>query len=466
MNDLADKVEDDLSNLTSVIQDALCRLLPSAECAICRDYIILPQISCVDCKCKLLYHHSCLITAYKDVKQRGRCLQCSKVISRIYTWKYLLTVYFNKVEWSRLYEKLYGRFDKLEHIINLTNFFYYDIKLFRYNKLCINKYGLIPILDYYEFMKFNKKEHYAMFKSIFTEILDNTFINPPQPIMIRPHYKTGEYVINNRETFERLFSEFTYNLIDVDFNWSNIILAGGSLFRLLSPYMCNNVPDSSDIDLFVFGDDKSIISAIERTLTYFKDRYGDDVIYLVRLGSLIEIYVRGFSRHIQIVCNMASSPLDILERFDFDHLQLCYFSGELYATPICIDHIKMQISNRSVRGRKIRYDRLLKSLSFKMSVILDEVDDIKNDVKKLCNSGNIFLLTPDNVEEYKKESNSVFSLELSKNFLPEYHPKCFESDECIIKRLRYTRSEIKVISKEIDVIMSGVKIADHNYYYL
>ena len=102
-------------------------------CAICYESIDNFQDICrLKCSCKLWYHHGCLLQAYRDPKQRGKCLQCRNSISVILAWETILRKFgLSSQDWKNAYHKLYTDFYKNKeygHGIRLTKLFFGDIK--------------------------------------------------------------------------------------------------------------------------------------------------------------------------------------------------------------------------------------------------------------------------------------------------------------------------------------------------
>lgn len=363
-------------------------------CAICYDTVSIPNICSLDCKCKIYYHNVCILKAFNYENHRNKCLQCRQTVSHIYDFPSLLNK-FTKITsktWTNLYKKIMSKYTTLTETykaynkqIILCDLFFNQIRCFRKN---FPNYILLPVFKYYEYMTYSNKEHFQRIHNVFLNSIENDkFKLRKKQKMQKKHksykdeidkyvlqipslYQNGDYTINSEDIFHKKFEEFTYNLIDDSFNWDNIAILGGSLYRLLSPIFSDFkiIPNSADIDIFIYGpnqDDRK--NALKRTLEYFKNRYGDNV-YFVYGSSIINIYVKGVCRHVQIICNNVTSIIEQLEIFDCEHLQLAYFNQKLYATPMALKAIKTQVTYRSRANAAINADRIKKFFGFHLTL--------------------------------------------------------------------------------------------------
>jgi len=344
-------------------------------CAVCQDEIdSLSELCRPKCSCMLWYHKECLSQSYKDTKQSGRCLQC-RAKSPLYNWETALKKFWlSSADWKQLYNTIYYRICKAnlyDERIQMHKLFFGDITVYREK---YPNYILLPVHDFQNYLKFDEEQFYTTLNlETLVPSVPSGELGPgkKRTLLTAPLFTNGESTVLPQNIFKNKLQEFSYGLL-ADFKWDNVFLAGGSLYRLINPKLVNYIPDTSDLDLFIYGSENQIRKkALERILTHFNSKYKEDVFFIVHeKKGLIDMYVRGIARHIQIICNEAKTIIDIIERFDFSHIQICYFNDNLYATPDALKSIKTQISYEMPPGSTIIKSRILKSLGFHLSLVL------------------------------------------------------------------------------------------------
>lgn len=158
-----------------------------------------------------------------------------------------------------------------------------------------------------------KKMEYPLYK---TDVVPN------------PNY--GMEAVDYTQSFEDKLNAYTNNIFK-NFNWDNIIMAGGFPFALINN-VNNAFIDSTDIDLFIHHKDEQI-----RKNTYFYILY-----HFYQLGctflntkGIISILVPDVKYPIQLILS-ENDPITIIEDFDLNYVKL-YYDGHNVKTHIqCI----------------------------------------------------------------------------------------------------------------------------------
>lgn len=443
-------------------------------CAICHDEIgHLTEICRPKCTCNLWYHLECLSQSYKDPNQSGACLQCRQERS-LYNWETALKKFWiSSKDWKQLYHQTYDKACKnnlYAEMIHINTLFFGDIKIYRKK---LPNYILLPFYDFENYLTFDEKLFLETTKEY------QNLPNKKKILFTTPLYKNGELVVVSHEQFQNKLREFSYGLL-TDFNWNNVFLAGGSLFRLLSPKFSNLIPDTSDLDLFIYGANHTERKqTLERIMKYFTNKYNNDVFFVLHeQKALIDVYVRGISRHIQLICNEANSIIEIIELFDCSHVQLCYLNNKLYATPSALKSIKLQMNI----GNSMSTHRIHKALGFHLATVLLEQKNVSLPKKLTYHNEN--KNTPEIEQDMFGEhkicgehildvTHSNISNDLYKNLktLPHkppiidttYHPRFEESDETVIQTLRgLNKNTDTIITKDVTLVLNKIKFINRD----
>ena len=170
-------------------------------------------------------------------------------------------------------------------------------------------------------------------------------------------YTPGTQTIKDYMKFRKHFEIFTCNTIDDSFNWKGVVIAGGSISKLLTRHFeLQDYPIDSDIDFFIYGETlRDRMETLHNTLAYFCKKYSNKV-YFASKGYLIDMYIIGIERVFQIVITSNCNQDGILYNFDLDHVQVLYQQGQVLATPQFVasfKHQASQINNQLFRMRRI-----------------------------------------------------------------------------------------------------------------
>jgi len=145
-------------------------------------------------------------------------------------------------------------------------------------------------------------------------------------------YVCDQQTIRTKDEFINKFKAETGNLFD-NFDWTNVIIGGGFVYGLLSQSN-NAIIESTDIDIFVQAftvsehDEDEIYNeedpnTLRRMLKHFT-KFGG---YSLKRGRVITVIIPNYKYDIQIIPTDATSPRDIITKFDWNYVQM-YFDGK------------------------------------------------------------------------------------------------------------------------------------------
>lgn len=145
------------------------------------------------------------------------------------------------------------------------------------------------------------------------------------------------------DLIERL-TRFTGNSVLTHALQSYGMIAGGSMVYALNSF----VPAESvnDIDIFLWDDSEKVHRLKKFIIDYYGvDSSGRDNIRATHeaMGNVVTLTHRNRANiKIQLIFTEASSPMEILESFDFDYVQCGLHNGKLYQTDRCKKSHKAQ----------------------------------------------------------------------------------------------------------------------------
>ena len=233
--------------------------------------------------------------------------------------------------------------------------------------------------------------------------------------------------IKTEEEFKERFAKETREVFN-NIDWKNMILSGGFLFGLLNN-INNSLLESSDIDLFIFGNSKEVI--IEK-VHYLIDYFLVYEPYIVKNGSVINIIIPALKYDIQIIICNKRNPADVIDFFDLSYLE-SYFDGEkVYCTMMALLGFKYQITTIR-KDRHIKGTRLYKTALKGISIVSNP--EFRNN------------LIEDRIIDFKSISeNSRFYIQMNKSVLIRKCMKVFDEKE-VIHLVNYYYKAEKVIHK-------------------
>ncbi len=122
----------------------------------------------------------------------------------------------------------------------------------------------------------------------------------------------GDRQIVTHEVFYKRFHEFTCGMFEGQFPWENVYVAGGALKVIMNE---GNLSDSSDVDIFVTGENKEVCRrTFLQVLMWFEEKMKDVVFCTV--GSVTVVVCPGIPRVFQIINSCKETLAQILGDFD------------------------------------------------------------------------------------------------------------------------------------------------------
>ena len=111
----------------------------------------------------------------------------------------------------------------------------------------------------------------------------------------------------------------------------NVVLAGGSLMYVLDDSGSAELPGTSDLDFFIFGEEKEKMVAVAKILQVL-EKYSPR--YFAR-GHVIDVLIPG-RRAIQIIVTRTSKAYQVVENFDLGYVQIFLKNGIIWATHLAV----------------------------------------------------------------------------------------------------------------------------------
>ena len=207
-----------------------------------------------------------------------------------------------------------------------------------------------------------------------------------------PKFVDGQSVFKDLGHFMADFERFTCGMFE-GADWNNIVMAGGSMDKLMDASL-TEYPESSDIDIFIFGETSDIRKQkVHDLLHFFESKY--QVIYGIR-GSVIDLLLDGVERMVQIICTCMTSGFEIINNFDVSNVQVMFDGQNVWMTLAALMTCKYQTTSFSgtplprrlakslLRGYQIRkYDgQVWEAIPFVQGSAADsdeEIDDSESD---------------------------------------------------------------------------------------
>jgi len=155
----------------------------------------------------------------------------------------------------------------------------------------------------------------------------------------KQNYAKKHMIVTQKE-FDIKFRKLTDNLFE-NFDWTNVVIAGGFIYGLLDNAY-DSIVDSTDIDLFVYGNNEQIRNKIAYINKYFSKH---NPFYAIN-KSVITIIIKSFRFDIQIVPVNKMTPFDIIDQFDFSYVMLYYNGIDVFTNIAGLVSIKYKVAIR------------------------------------------------------------------------------------------------------------------------
>lgn len=184
-------------------------------------------------------------------------------------------------------------------------------------------------------------------------------------------------MVDSLEEFKKNWAVFTEGSLSQLTDWSNVIVAGGSVQACLAPvldsakaskralrkYFHNKAFPTSDVDIFLYGltPDQAEVK-INKVYEAVRDSIPWDVT-CIRTKHTVSIHSQYPYRAVQIVLRLYQSPAEVLAGFDVD-APCCAYDGErVYANPRAIVAVMRQANTVDVTRRSPSYEVRLSKYS-------------------------------------------------------------------------------------------------------
>jgi len=169
---------------------------------------------------------------------------------------------------------------------------------------------------------------------------------------------------NTEEPISKRLNKLTYGLIShLNLSHENMIFSGGLVYDILHGTNNLSYNEFRDIDLFLFGkcDRQQIIM---NQINKLQNVYGASNIIVGYVGSVVNIFIVGVPRVVQIINFDGETPLDVINHFDLDYVQSYFYDknpNSYWVSPQCTNAIKTGVVHQT--GNNLKFYRLLKSRS-------------------------------------------------------------------------------------------------------
>lgn len=184
--------------------------------------------------------------------------------------------------------------------------------------------------------------------------------NVPRPAL-------GELVFTDPKTARERYSAFTFGLLDKSPNphhahaalpWENMVIAGGSVAKIVAREMYEPALFVADVDIFITGAEfDARQAAFKRVIDWFR---GPDT-YFSMCGAVVAVYLVGIKRKFQIIPTDRKSGYDVIYHFDMSHIQWGYQNGTFICSPSAVFAAAEGVT-RILNISNPRFPRLAKAL--------------------------------------------------------------------------------------------------------
>ena len=248
----------------------------------------------------------------------------------------------------------------------------------------------------------------------------------------RPGADRPARVINDTQTVLKNLTEMTYGIIgganhilgdanNQSFPYDNVVIAGGSVSKLVSANYTPRNAATSDIDLFICGEtQESRSSTFLKLVAWFKSPRT----YFAIIGSVVSVYIKDIPRKFQIISGQHQNPYEILDGFDLSHVCWCIWNSRVYGTVNAFNALKTR-TTQMIRFHNIKQIRMLKALASGYDVVIDAITLEKCDCTRL-------------IADWDKDYVQNMIADSMANFFPTTQAQMDEVDE-----MRYITANIR-----------------------
>jgi hypothetical protein len=203
-------------------------------------------------------------------------------------------------------------------------------------------------------------------------------------------FKDGDDVILSKELTLAKFHESAYGILE-DLSFENLVVAGGYALYSISPHLKRG---TSDVDIFIYGNDAERETAFNRTLDHFQ-KYGKDNnkrVFWTRQYQAVTLCIDDIDINFQIIVTHKRYKTQILDGFHLDYVQAMFDGQSFLCNSKLIRSLRSQTIYTPFREKLKPY---MYYKAYKKGFSFDE--DYKYDMNIL-----------DNDEEVKKKIESYY----------------------------------------------------------
>lgn len=171
----------------------------------------------------------------------------------------------------------------------------------------------------------------------------------------RPSLIEGEHTIYGKEQFWENFHKCSDNIFK-GIDWNGFVISGGFVLAMINKIQ-DCLFETSDIDVFVCGDQEKIQKTVKKLLRHFKKI--EPNIQFVFTAAMIIVIRETNKRAIQIIFNRRH-PHEVVEKFDLSHLQIYCYQEKVFATLYGLWSLKHQMTY--TKYHILRADRVYKAI--------------------------------------------------------------------------------------------------------
>ena len=255
-------------------------------------------------------------------------------------------------------------------------------------------------------------------------------------------YREGETVICTEEEFWKRFDDFTCKIFDElsDEVKSRLIVAGGSINLILNKDYVNN--PASDIDIYVPKGKVDGLELFDKLINEFDKKYQGKIFYAIR-GCVMNVYIKGINRTIQIISDYDTNVYGLLRKYDMTHIQLAVRFNkkrrELIGTPLALLALRERLARFGWIGN-LKLTRLIKAMYRGYDLHQDE-----RIIKKYESLVNYIVNNDDNIKKIIREFHAYF------------HPKNEDDNEYILGMIE-RHVEASLVTTDINVVLNNIII--------
>lgn len=265
----------------------------------------------------------------------------------------------------------------------------------------------------------------------------------------RPQY--GDKTLAQIDTVYARMDEFTCGMLKKSpnegykgvFPVSNVVIAGGSVAKILaSDYVAKNARQS-DVDLFVIG---STQEERKNVLSQLLEWFASPNTYYAVIGGVVSVYIKNIMRKFQIISCAHTNAYEVVADFDTTNVQWCYYKDKFYGTAQAL---------RAMQEKTARFDALTNLKPERL-------------IKVLYNGYHI-VKTPEivsdfiDITELIKDPSSPQMTKILRGLHSWYYPMTmqgldeFEEEQHILSQIEKD-SNAQIVVKTIPTVMENVTI--------